>query len=97
MVLVEAAILLALAYGIYRNSRLCAIIALVFFLIERIGLYHVAVAVRQARGGDILVGFWISVVVFTILYVLGVVGTIASHMGRAATDNPSGAWETRHE
>lgn len=88
VVLIEAALLLLLAYGIYRNSRVCSVIALVFFLIERIGLYHVAVAVKQAHGGNILIGFWISVVIFTTLYALGVVGAVAWHMGRPSDNDP---------
>jgi len=55
----------------------CAAIALAIFIILRIRLYEVAVAVEQHAGnGQVILGFWISAIVFTQLYVLGLIGTL---------------------
>ncbi len=71
------AIFIALAFGIYRNSRLCALAALIIFAAMRFEFYRVAVGLQQKQGGDVTLGFWISVIVFGLLYLLGVIGTFA--------------------
>ncbi|MBF6561186.1 MAG: hypothetical protein IVW56_12925 [Candidatus Binataceae bacterium] len=74
------AIFMALAYGIYRKSRLCALIAFLTFAVMRIRFYGIAVMMQNTRGGAVMRGFWISVAVFGLLYLLGVIGTIAWHL-----------------
>ena len=73
------AIFLALAYGIAKRSRLCAVAAMVTFVAMRLEWYRVAVLVEHQRGGSVLTGFWITATIFTVLYVLGVIGTFAWH------------------
>lgn len=74
---IDAAILFALAGGIYRKSRICAILALGYYLINqvvRIRLLHGAVPVGSLLGG---------VSIFVALYTLSVVGTFAWHRARS--------------
>ena len=82
--LAVAALFFGLGYGIYIGSRTCAVIALAFFAFQRISMYDVAVALEQAHGGGVLMGFWISAALFTVLYALGVAGTFAWHARIAA-------------
>ena len=82
------AIFIALAYGIYRKSRVCALIAFVTFAVMRFRFYHLAVLMQNAHGGAVMRGFWISVAVFGLLYLLGVIGTIAWHMRAPERDLP---------
>jgi hypothetical protein len=79
LVLAEALFFLGLAYGIYRASRICALLALALFLIDRVGMYRVAAAVQSVRGGNIMAGFWPAAVFFSLLYLLGAIGTFAWH------------------
>jgi hypothetical protein len=79
LVLAEALLFLGLAYGIYRTSRICALIGLVLFVVDRVGMYRVAAALENARGGNVMAGFWPSAVIFTTLYLLGAIGTFAWH------------------
>lgn len=72
-----AAVMLGLAYGIFRASRVSAILALVIYLVERISLYNSAAAIQSAHGGEVMTGFWISVLFFSALYLLGVIGAYA--------------------
>jgi len=74
---VQAAVMLGLAYGIFRASRVCAVLAVIIYLAERISLYSSAMAFQSMRGGAVMTGFWTSVAFFTGLYILGVVGTFA--------------------
>ena len=78
-VLAEALLFLGLAYGIYRTSRICAGIALLIFLVDRIGMYRVAATFQSRSSGNVMAGFWPSAVIFAMLYLLGVIGTIACH------------------
>jgi hypothetical protein len=73
-----AALSLGLAYGIYRQSRACAVLAAVLYLLQRLGMYAEASAMQQVRGGSVMTGFWISVALFTTLYALGIAGTFSS-------------------
>jgi hypothetical protein len=72
-----AAVMLGLAYGIFRASRVSAILALVIYLAERMNLYSSAAAMQRVQGGEVLAGFWMSVLFFSALYLLGVIGTFA--------------------
>jgi hypothetical protein len=72
-----AGIFFILAVGIFMRIDWCAVIALVVFIALRIQFYEVAVALQQRAGnGQVVVGFWISAIVFTQLYALGVIGTL---------------------
>ena len=73
------ALYLALAYGIAKRSRICATIAMITFVGMRIEWYRVAAQIEQQRGDHTLLGFWISVSLFSVLYLLGVIGTFAWH------------------
>jgi hypothetical protein len=73
------AIFLALAYGIYRRSRFCAVVGLVTFGAMRIEWYEVAAHVEQVRGDHTMVGFWASASTFTVMYALAVIGTFSWH------------------
>ena len=73
------ALFIALAFGIYRNSRVCALAALIIFVAMRFEFYRVAQAVQQSHGGSVTLGFWISVIVFGLLYLLGAIGTFLWH------------------
>jgi len=85
------AIFLALAYGIAKRSRVCAVAALVIFVAMRVEWYRVAVQVEQRRGGAVLMGFWVTAIVFTLLYALGVIGTFAWHSRQSAEHQPGSA------
>jgi hypothetical protein len=72
-----AAAFFLLAIGIYVRIDWCAVFALVIFIALRVQFYEVAVAIQQHAGnGQVVVGFWLSAIVFTQLYVLGVIGTL---------------------
>ena len=69
-----AAILFALAYGIYRRSRVCAVIVLVNHFLGVAGLIARA---RDVPSTEIAV-----TLVLGVLYVLGVMGTFVHHARR---------------
>ncbi|HTT77259.1 MAG TPA: hypothetical protein VMF50_14930 [Candidatus Binataceae bacterium] len=72
-----SAIFFLLAIGIFMRIDWCAVIALVIFIGLRIQFYEVAVAIQQRAGnGRVVLGFWLSAIIFTQLYVLGVIGTL---------------------
>ena len=73
------ALFIALAFGIYRNRRVCALAALIIFTAMRLEFYHVAVGLQQSQGGAVTLGFWISVIVFGLLYLLGAIGAFLWH------------------
>jgi hypothetical protein len=86
------ALYLALAYGIAKRSRICAVVAMVTFVGMRIEWYRVAAQIEQQRGNHTLLGFWISVSFFTVLYLLGVIGTFTWHSRHpAAAHQPRSA------
>ncbi len=82
------ALFIALAFGIYRNSRLCALAALIIFAAMRFEFYRIAQAVQQSQGGAVTVGFWISALAFGGLYLLGAIGTFAWHARHPEAMNP---------
>jgi hypothetical protein len=80
---VDAALLLGLAYGIFRKSRVCAILALIYYLINqaaRVRLLHGAIA-----PGDLLIG----ATIFISLYAIGIIGTFAWHRRELQRRPPS--------
>ncbi len=66
-----AAMLLALAYGIYRRSRVCAVLVLVNHFLGVAGLFSRA---REVPPTELAV-----TLVLAVLYVLGVIGTFVHH------------------
>lgn len=73
-----AVLILALGVGIFLYNRACAVAALLFFVVMRFEMYPSAAAAQALQGGNVMVGFWISAIFFTFLYVLGVAGTFAA-------------------
>ena len=67
--LLDVALMLGLAYGIRRNSRVCAVLMLVYFLISK---YLMFKASGQFSGG-------IMAVIFMWFYAQGIVGTFEYH------------------
>ena len=72
--LAGAAILFALAYGIYRRSRACAVLVLLNHFLGVVGLFA---RVRDVPPTDIMVTLALAA-----LYVLGVIGTFVHHAHR---------------
>jgi hypothetical protein len=68
--LVDAGLLLALAYGISRRSRICAVLALAYHILNRAILYY---------GSDMPPITIVITLIFGALYVLGVMGTFVHH------------------
>jgi hypothetical protein len=82
------ALFIALAYGIYRKSRASALIAFLSFVGLRFQFYRVAMTVRHAQGGEnAMTGFWTSAIAFSLLYLLGVIGTFAWHAAHAENES----------
>lgn len=71
MGIAAAVILLALAYGIYRRSRICALLVLINHVIGFSGLLAHA---SYVSSGEVAIAL-----VLGVLYVLGVVGTFLHH------------------
>ncbi len=70
--LVGAALILGMAYGISRKSRVCAVLMLVYFAVSRVLVY-------LADGPSI--GMVLSAILL-VLYVQGVAGTFEWHQAR---------------
>jgi hypothetical protein len=71
--LVDAALLFGLAYGIYRRSRICAVVALVYHILNRLMIFY---------GHDVPPIAIVLTLMFAALYVLGVIGTFVHHARR---------------
>jgi hypothetical protein len=71
---IDVGFLLALAYGIYRRSRMCAIAAFAYFLIST--------AVVFGQGAGTAPSFMARTLLLAALYVLGVIGTFVHHARR---------------
>ena len=82
-VLIDVAIVLSLTFGIRRNSRLCAVFMLTYWM-------SVAVSVAVISGST---NEWPIAAIFAYLFVQGVRGTFAYHSG-AAHHAPSGQRRT---
>jgi hypothetical protein len=74
--LILGAVLFALSYGIYRRSRICAVLVLVNHFL---GLAQLFTRTRYLPPG-IIVGY----LLLATLFVLGVIGTFAHHAHRSA-------------
>jgi hypothetical protein len=72
---VDALLLLGLAFGIFRKSRTCAVLALIYYVINQIA------RVKLLHGGVPMGGLLLGVGVFVLLYGLSIVGTFAWHRG----------------
>jgi hypothetical protein len=71
---IAGVVLLALAWGIYRRSRICALLVLINHALGFTGLMRQG---RYVPQGEIAVALILGV-----LYVLGIVGTFAHHARR---------------
>jgi hypothetical protein len=67
---VDAALLLGFAYGIFRKSRICAILWLAYYVIDQIALLTI---MHAAVTPDGLAG----TAIFVMLCLMGVIGTFA--------------------
>ena len=76
--LIDGAIFLILAWGIYRRSRVAAVLALIWWMFERIYTY-------KATGNPYL-AFGIGPIIFTAAYVLAIVALFAAGSS-ASTSN----------
>ena len=72
--LIDVVILFALGYGIYRRSRACAVLMLVYWIGAK--AYEIVVTGRFSG--------WLLGIVFAAAFVYGVVGTFAYHRLRRA-------------
>jgi len=73
--LIDAGILLVLAYGIFRKSRICAILALAYYVVNQVA--RLRMPHESIQAGGLVFG----IALFVTLYSLGVVGTFAFHRG----------------
>ena len=71
--LVDAALLFGLAYGIYRHSRICAVLALAYHILNRLMIFS---------GQNVPPIAIVLTLMFAALYVLGVIGTFVHHARR---------------
>jgi serine/threonine-protein kinase len=69
--LLDVALFWGLAFGLFKRSRTCAIILLIYNLLNRLDMWRRTHDIGIAIGGLALV--------FMILYFLGVLGTFAHH------------------
>jgi hypothetical protein len=69
---VDAAMLLGLAFGIFHKSRVCAVLALGYYVANQI-------AVLRLLHGAITATGLVGVAVFVAIYSLGIVGAFAWH------------------
>jgi serine/threonine-protein kinase len=67
--LLDVALILGLTYGIYRKSRVCAVLMLVYFIISKILLFA-----QTGKPNGIVMA-----VIFLYYYAQGVAGTFAYH------------------
>ena len=77
--LIDAVMILGLAYGTYRGSRICAGLALFYYALNQ------TAQLRMAHAPGMNMGVIATVVVFSAAYLAGVVGTFALHSSRAPT------------
>jgi hypothetical protein len=79
--LIDAAILLGLAVGIFRKSRICAILALAYYIINQ------ALRVRLIPGQVPVEGLVVGIAIFVTLYGMGILGTFMWHQHSRAVTN----------
>ena len=68
--LVDAVLLFGLAYGIYRRSRICAVVALAYHILNRLMIFY---------GQGVPPIAVVLTLMFAALYLLGVIGTFVHH------------------
>jgi hypothetical protein len=73
---VDAALLLGFAYGIFRKSRICAILWLAYYVIDQIALITIMHATVTPDG-------LAATAIFIMLCLMGVVGTFTWHRKQA--------------
>ena len=71
--LIDAALLFALAYGISRRSRICAVLALAYHVLNRAFIF-------ESR--EISPIAMVFTLLFAALYVMGIIGTFVYHARR---------------
>jgi hypothetical protein len=80
--LLQAIILFGLGIGTFFASRACATLAFGIYLYERASMYYTALAFQSGRGGSgVIEGFWISAIIFSGLYIIGIIGAFSWHAG----------------
>lgn len=78
--LMQAGVLIGLGMGTFFASRACAVLAFGIYLYERASMYYTAAAFQAGRGGSgVIEGFWISAAIFSVLYILGIIGAFSWH------------------
>jgi hypothetical protein len=68
--LVDAAIFFGLAFGIYRRNRIATVVALVWWLLERLFMYQIT--------GSLSVAFNPIILILTVAYILAIIGNFSS-------------------
>ncbi len=79
--LVDAAIILGVAYGTYRGSRICAGLGLLYYAFNQMA------RLRMAHAPEMNIGVITIVTLFCAAYIAGLVGTFALH-SRGASPKP---------
>lgn len=69
--LVDVVSFVALAFGIYKRSRVCALLLFTLHLINRVDMW--------TRTQDIATSFGGVAIIFAVIYFLGILGTFAHH------------------
>ena len=83
--LIITLVLLSIAYGIYRRSRVAALAMLIIFAMTRMDSYEVAERLAPTHGGaSFITSFWVSTFVFMSAFLLAVIGTFAWHARQTA-------------
>lgn len=78
--LLDVGLIFALAFGIYKKSRVCAVVLLAYFILS-----HILVMMASGKASGLLVAL-----IFGYYYVQGIVGTFAFHKWRAAHRGEAG-------
>ena len=76
--LIDVAFIFAMAYGIYRKSRMCAVFMFEYFLLSKI--FNLSVS-AQISAGVVIIG-----IVFLYFLLQGITGTFAYHKCRACRE-----------
>lgn len=69
--LLDVVLFLGLAFGVYKRSRICAIIMFTYHLMNRVPLWNHTHSIELTFGG--------VAVPFAVAYLLGILGTFAHH------------------
>ncbi|WP_291584007.1 hypothetical protein [Clostridium sp. UBA6640] len=71
--LVDVALLLGLAFGVYKKSRVCAVILFIYFILDKLYMLSSGVVNRGAIMMSIAFGTW---------FFQGIIGTIHYHKNK---------------